>query len=85
MKTLTTTRRPGGPTMGCSHAAPRLKPNELHSWMLRSLRSRLSTELPTRSDLEEFFAQFDLSEAECVELVDGLCDELVRIAPAWME
>ncbi len=40
--------------------------------MLRSLRSSPGTELPTRADLAEFFTQFDLSESELAELVDGL-------------
>ncbi len=72
MKTSITMRRSGGENISCPNDAPRLKPNELRSWMLRSLRSSPGTELPTRADLAEFLTQFDLSESELAELVDGL-------------
>lgn len=59
--------------MQTREALPRLKPHELRSWLLRGLRSRPTTELPTRRDILRILSQFDLSKEE----LEGVARELL--------
>jgi hypothetical protein len=69
-------RRSRGRRLGCRHATPRLKPNELRSWIVRSLRLCPQNEQPTIPELERILAECDLSGAERVALREELAEVL---------